>query len=601
MNFETLTLRPYQREAQQAILAARDRGFRAQLVSLATGLGKTVIIATLPKLLDLRPTDVSLVIAHREELIQQIVEKMRSQNPDAVVGIEKAEDRAPENCSIVVATVQTLTGTRLSEFMRRFGRRIALFVIDEAHHAAAPTYRAILSKISQRRPEALILGFTATPSRGDGIRLIDDGIFHQLVYQMDARAAIEAGYLVPIRSYAVSSDTDLDTIATRGGDFVLGQLADAVDTEQRNALILDAYAQYTPNAKALIFTASVEHARNVAALFKNAGYNAAFASGETPPAERERIVRDFRGTKVDILVNCGLYLEGFDVPSIEVIINARPTKSATLYTQITGRGMRPLDEYAYVLSELPSAEARREVIAQSPKPYGIVIDIVDQVRRHQLITLPYLWGMPAQVDAQGRPISQVAQRYEELFRRASREAARVRTAEQIETVLIDLDQAAKQRPNQIAAWQPITQEHWAFEPTPERLARDRNGRPVPHFQQQYEQLITMAKNIAPHENAEAFALRLLNVDKRAVRLESVRFDASYNGSSWTVKMSNGTGTSKEIATAPNLPLAFKAVDDWRQSRHLAEPPPPSTAAVDRAGAKRRRFRPRRRRKVAATV
>jgi superfamily II DNA or RNA helicase len=330
VNFETLRLRPYQREAQQAILAARNRGFQSQLVSLATGLGKTVVIATLPKLLELRSSDATLVIAHREELIQQLVEKMRSQNPQALVGIEKAEERAPESCDIIVATVQTLTGARLEEFLKRFGRRIALFVIDEAHHAAAPTYQVILAQIRRRRPDALVLGFTATPSRGDGALLIDDGIFHQLVYQKDARAAIEAGYLVPIRSYAVAGDTDLDGVATRGGDFILGQLAEAVDTEPRNRLIVDAYTQYTPHRKALVFTASVEHARNVAALFLQAGYKAAFASGETPRAERERIVRDFRGSRVDVLVNCGLYLEGFDVPSIEVILNSSPTKSTTL-------------------------------------------------------------------------------------------------------------------------------------------------------------------------------------------------------------------------------------------------------------------------------
>jgi len=592
VNFDTLRLRPYQREAQQAILAARDRGFRSQLVSLATGLGKTVVIATLPKLLDLRAADIALVIAHREELIQQLVERLRAQNPGAVVGIEKAEDRAPDNCAIVVATVQTLAGVRLEEFLKRFGRRIALFVIDEAHHAAAPTYRAILSKILQRRPDALVLGFTATPSRGDGALLIDDGIFHQLVYQMDARAAIMAGYLVPIRSYAVSTDIDLDGVATRGGDFALGQLAEAVDNEQRNRLIIDAYTQYTPHRKALVFAASVEHARNVAELFLEAGYKAAFASGDTPSRERERIVRDFRGSRVDVLVNCGLYLEGFDVPSIEVILNARPTKSATLYTQITGRGMRPLDDYAYVLSELPSAEARREVIAQSPKPYGIVIDIVDQARRHQIVTLPYLWGMPSQVNAEGWPISQVAERYEELFRRAPREAARVRSAEQIESVLIDLDEAAIQQNGPAAAWQMVSPEHWRFEAAPERTARDRRGRIIPHFQHHFEKLVAAAKQIAPHENAEAFAMRSLNADRRAVRLEALRFDAVFSGDGWAVTMSNGSPTPKEIGVAANLPLAFKAVDDWRQARSAVAEPQERPAVASAFNA-RRRFRRRR--------
>jgi superfamily II DNA or RNA helicase len=554
--FSTLRLRPYQIEAQQAIVEARKRGFRAQLVSLATGLGKTVVIATLPELLELRPSDVTLVVAHRDELIQQLVERMKSQNPDAMVGVEKADESATDDCSIVIATVQTLTGARLNRFAAKFGRRISLFVIDEAHHAAAPTYRAILDKILTKRPDALVIGFTATPHRGDGVRLTE--IFPDIVYSMDARQAIVGGYLVPVRSYAVATDTNLDEVSSRGGDFVLGQLADAVDNEERNSKVLEAYQTLTPGKKALVFTASVEHARNVAQLFKDAGIKAAFASGDTPQAEREKIVAGFRGSKIDVLVNCGLYLEGFDVPSIQVIINARPTKSTTLYTQVTGRGLRPLDEYAYVLSELPSADARRQVIAMSDKPYAIIIDIVDQARRHQLVTLPTLWGLPAQIDAQGRPISEVAERYEELFRRSSRQAARVRTAEQIETALIELDEAAKPKANQAPAWQMISPEHWRIERAPQRVARDRKGRPVPHFDEQFERLVSMAKKIAPHEDAEGFALRLLNVDRRAVTQESALIDVTLRGESWVATFRNGKAPARDILTAATLPDAIAA-------------------------------------------
>jgi superfamily II DNA or RNA helicase len=554
LNFSTLRLRPYQLEAQQAIVEALKRGFRAQLVSLATGLGKTVVIATLPELLELRPTDVTLVVAHRDELIQQLVERMKMQNPDAIVGVEKADEYAAEECTIVVATVQTLTGPRLNRFAAKFGRRIALFVIDEAHHAAAPTYRAILDKILTKRPDATIIGFTATPHRGDGIRLTE--IFPDIVYTMDARAAIDAGYLVPVRSYAVNTETNLDEVGSRAGDFILGQLAEAVDTEERNLRVLEAYQTLTPGKKTLVFTASVEHAKNVAALFKEAKIKAAFASGDTPQAEREAIVAGFRGSKIDVLVNCGLYLEGFDVPSIEVIINARPTKSTTLYTQVTGRGMRPLDEYAYVLSELPSAEARREVIAQSGKPYEIIIDIVDQARRHQLVTLPTLWGLPAQIDAQGRPISGVAERYEELFRRAPREAARVRTAEQIENALIELDEAAKPKKAQSAAWQPVGPDHWRLERPPTRAARDRKGRPVAHFSEQFERLVGMAKKIAPHEDAEGFALRLLDVDRRSITEEAMQIDVTRRGDAWIATLRSGKGPARDLLSAPTLPDAI---------------------------------------------
>jgi superfamily II DNA or RNA helicase len=591
--YDTLRLRPYQTEAQQAIVSARDRGVKSQLVSLATGLGKTVIIATLPRILELRPTDVILVVAHRDELIQQIVDKMRSQNPQAHVGIEKAEERASIGCSIVVATVQTLTGKRLDEFALRFGRRIGLFVIDEAHHAAAPTYRAILDKVTAKRNDALVIGFTATPQRGDGARLGE--VFDETVYAMDARAAIDSGYLVPVRSYAISSDTDLDAVASRGGDFVLGALAEAVDTEERNHLIIDAYLTYTPKAKALVFTASVEHARHVAQLFLDEGVKAAFASGETKDDEREAIVAGFRGDRIDVLVNCGLYLEGFDVPSIEVIINARPTKSTTLYTQITGRGLRPLDELSFVLSNLPTADPRREVIAQSRKPYAIVIDIVDQVRRHQLVTLPALWGLPSQIDSEGRPISEVARRYEELCERSPRDAARVRTAAQIETALIDLDDTSQVKP----VWQPVGVDHWRIAFPPKLMARDRRGRLIPHFAELFEQHKTMVQKIAPHESAQASALRLLNADPRSVRVESFQIDIEPRGDAFFATLRTSNGVPREIFTAASVVDAMGKSQELLESGALfAAPAPFKTKAPP---AERRRIPWRRRRSAPQTA
>jgi superfamily II DNA or RNA helicase len=533
-------LRPYQIEAQNAILAARERGTRRQLVSLATGLGKTVVIATLPRLLKLRPGDVTLIIAHRDELIQQIEQKIREENPEALIGIEKAERRASDECSVVVATVQTLAGRRLDEFIARFGRRISLFVIDEAHHAAAPTYRAIVDAIISARPDANVIGFTATPNRGDGIRLVD--VFHEIVYSMEARAAIDAGYLVPVRSFAVATRTNLDDVASRAGDFVLGQLAQAVNTTERNARIVDAYRRHTPDAKALVFTASVEHARDVAQAFVTGGINAEYASGETPREERERIISDFRADRVQVLVNCGLYLEGFDVPSIEVVINARPTKSTTLYTQITGRGLR---------------SERRELIATSGKPFAIVLDLVDQAHRHAIVTLPSLWGLPLQIDAQGSPVSHVAARYEELCRRDPKLAARVRTFDEIETALVELD--AREAPvahNKVAVWQPITPEHWRLDRPPQRMAKDTQGRPIENLDEKYNQLLAEARRIAPKQNAEAFARRMLEamyqIDFRTLIQAPVRVDVQRRGTVFVASLIVGDAAPRDIAAAPEL-------------------------------------------------
>ncbi len=536
---------------------------RTQLVSLATGLGKTVIIATLPKLLSLRPGDVTLVVAHRDELIEQIVDKMRVENPEAIIGVEKAERRAGDECNIVVATVQTLAEKRLEEFVRRFHRRISLFVIDEAHHAAAPTYRAIVDAVLAQRPEAMVLGFTATPNRGDGVRLVD--VFEKIVYTMDARKAIDAGYLVPVKSYAVATGTNLDEVASRGGDFVIGQLAAAVNTVDRNARIVAAYKQHTPGLKALVFTASVEHARDVAEEFVARGVNAEWASGETPRDERERIVREFRGDGIDVLVNCGLYLEGFDVPSVQVILNARPTKSTTLYTQITGRALRPLDEIAGPLSNTSSALERRELVEKSTKPAAIVVDLVDQAQRHQLVTVPSLYGLPPHIDAQGQMTAQVADKFEELLRRDPKRAAKVRSAEEIETALVEIDAFAA--PREIKpTWQAIDPvDHWRLELPPQRVGIDRRGRPIAEFGRKWDQWVAEARRVAPHEDAERFANRMLNVDQRSVRWEKRRIDVKRDGEKYMTLYSTEDLPERVIEVSSSLPgalgSAYQRVDE----------------------------------------
>ena len=270
--------------------------------------------------------------------------------------------------------------------MQRFHRRISLFIIDEAHHAAAPSYRAIVDAILAQRPEAMVVGFTATPNRGDGVRLVD--VFEKIVYSMDARKAIDSGYLVPVKSYAVATSTNLDDIASRAAT------SSSVNSRRRSTPSIATHASLPPTNKIRRDSkhwCSRLRSNTRATSPKNSSPTTSrpeWASGETPKDERERIVRDFRNGDLDVLVNCGLYLEGFDVPSVQVILNARPTKSTTLYTQITGRALRPVDEIAHTLSVTDSALMRRELVEKSTKPAALIIDFVDQAQHHQLVTLP---------------------------------------------------------------------------------------------------------------------------------------------------------------------------------------------------------------------
>jgi superfamily II DNA or RNA helicase len=514
---------------------------------------------------------------------------MKFLNPTRKVGIEKAAKRATEDCQIVVATVQSLTEKRLQEFMARFGSRIALFVIDEAHHAAAPTYRAIVTTIRWRRDDAMIMGFTATPRRADKVGLGD--IFQKIVYSMDTAESVEQGYLVPVHAYTVHTQTSLDTVNTRAGDFVVGELAEAVDNEERNRQIIDAYLERVPGRKALVFAASVAHAKNLRDAFVKRGIKALFASGDTPPEERAKVVSDFRKGKAQVLVNCGLYLEGFDVPSIETIVNARPTKSQTLYTQITGRGLRPVDEIANVLSDAPDAELRRTLIRQSHKQFAIVLDIVDIARRHELITAPTLWGLPAQIEIEGRDIADVSKLYDRLVELDPKIAARVRTASAIEKTVIELEKAATARAN-VATWQPAAENHWRIVLPPKRVARDRSGKLIVNFDQEFSKLVNEAKRVNPNGDAEGFALRVLNVDKRSIREEGATVDVKPRGDVFVATISIGEDPSRDLATGQSLVDAIGKADAKIHSGEIYE-------SVGRRSKRRREVGRGRRRRTTA--
>ncbi|MGH7714545.1 MAG: DEAD/DEAH box helicase, partial [Vulcanimicrobiaceae bacterium] len=353
-----------------------------------------------------------------------------------------------------------------------------------------------------------------------------------------------------------------------------------------------AYLERVPGRKALVFAASVAHARNLRDAFKESGIPALFASGDTPPEERAKVVADFRKGKASVLVNCGLYLEGFDVPSIETIINARPTKSQTLYTQITGRGLRPVDEIANVLSDAPDPELRRTLIRQSHKQFAVVLDIVDIARRHELITAPTLWGLPAQIDIEGRNVGEVSRLYDTLVGLDPKIAARVRTSSAIEQAVQELEAASLVRAN-LSTWQPIGDNHWRISLPPKRIARDRTGKLIPDFSQEFSKLVTEAKRINPNGDAEGFALRVLNVDKRSIREESATIDVRARGEVFVATVAVGDDPSRDLATGATLVDAIGKADARVATGDIYETVgrrPKRRGAASGGGQRRRRHR-----------
>ena len=379
-----MQLRNYQQEALDAMLKAERSGIKKQLVVLPTGAGKTVLFAHLPIVRnDSLPM---LVLAHRTELLQQAKNKIESMNPELSVGIEKAESKAGK-ADVVVASVQTLgrgNSNRIEGFEQDYFKTI---IIDEAHHAAASSYQKILNYFNSD----YVLGVTATPQRSDSVRLVDT--FDEIVYYKSIEDLINDGWLCPLIGYRVKTDTDISDVEITNGDYRQEQLAEAIDNPTRNTCIVNAFLDLASDKKTVIFAANIAHARNLATSFAaQTRTEVRVVLGETPDEEREQILKDFKSGKVQVIINVGVLTEGFDEPSIQAIILARPTRSTLLYTQIVGRGTR--------LNE--------------GKPNCMIIDIADATKGKKPVSLPTLLGLPPDFDLQGQSFTEVAKEFEKL-------------------------------------------------------------------------------------------------------------------------------------------------------------------------------------------
>jgi ATP-dependent helicase IRC3 len=397
----TIQLRPYQQEALDAVNAFSDKGINRQLVVLPTGAGKTVIFSHLPQTKnDSLPM---LVLAHRAELLYQAKEKIGWSNPELDIQIEQA-DNVAGHCDVVVASVPTLGRAESERILKYPKNYFKTIVIDEAHHAAAPTYRRILDYFNP----SLLLGVTATPQRSDNTRLTD--VFDEIVYYKTIQDLIEDGYLCSLVGYRIKTETDISGVATNEGDYVASQLEDAIDTPERNAHIVAAYHSLVPESKAIVFCAGVKHANNLASSFSATQVPTEVILGDTSTQDREHILARFKSGKTRVLVNVGVLTEGFDEPSIQSIILARPTRSTLLYTQIVGRGTRLYEG----------------------KPHCTILDFVDTTKGKKPIGLPSLLGLPPEFDLQGQDLIEVAKKYKELEDYCPGEAVRVLDPNDIE-------------------------------------------------------------------------------------------------------------------------------------------------------------------------
>jgi len=386
------TLRKYQVETLGAIVKAYDAGVRRQLLAMATGTGKTVIFANLLQAMNHRIPGQMWVIAHREELIDQAVTKIRDWNPSLIVDKEMAEHYANPFADVIVSCVASI-GRKGTKRSGRFDwDAVTKVVIDEAHHTPASTYMNFLELTGvMTNSRKLLLGVTATPKRGDGKALAQ--IYQKIVYSYPIRNAIEDGWLVDLRGYRIRSATNLDDVPTTAGDFQTDELSGAVNNDTRNQLVVKGWMDRAEGKQTVCFCVDIEHAKDLAETFRGCGIKAKAVWGSDP--DRAEKLRAHKAREITVLCNCGVLTEGYDDWRIGCIVLARPTKSGSLYTQMVGRGTR-LQKDTGNLVEAIAAGVKLE------KTECILIDVCDTTSNHSLETLPSLFGIDSDLDLNGQ-------------------------------------------------------------------------------------------------------------------------------------------------------------------------------------------------------
>lgn len=307
-NFK-ITLRTYQEEC---LVSIPEQG--KFLIQMATGLGKTVTFSRIPR------RGRMLILSHREELVKQPAKYF-----DCSVGFEQGK-YTQKGEEVISASIQSIA-RRLDRYEPK---DFDVIVVDEAHHAVANNYQKVLDYFQAR----LILGFTATPNRGDNVRL--DNVFESIIFQRDLKWGIQHGYLTNLECLKVDIGYSLQNVATSMGDYKLNELDRAVNQDSMNYGIAEAYWNYA-KGQTIIFAISVDHCNKIANLIPGA----VVVSGITK--DRDNIIEKFKKKEINVLINCMVFTEGTDIPNIETVIIARPTKSNALYTQMVGRGLRLYD------------------------------------------------------------------------------------------------------------------------------------------------------------------------------------------------------------------------------------------------------------------
>jgi len=392
--------RPHQREILDALQTERARGHHRNLVVAATGTGKTIVAALdyrrLRRTLD---RDRLLFVAHRKEILAQSLATYRTVVRDGGFGETLHSGDAPLSYDHVFASVQSLHADRLAEIPPD---HFDVVIVDEFHHAAAPTYERLLAHFEPR----VLLGLTATPERADGKDVLGwfDG---RVASELRLWKALDQDLLSPFHYFGVGDAPDISGVKWSGGRYRASELSGVYTADHFFAkrVIQQTAAKVADvqRMRALGFCVDIAHAEFMADRFAEAGIAAAAVSARSPGRERDQALRALERGELKVVFSVDLFNEGVDLPNVDTILFLRPTESPTVFLQQLGRGLRlaPDKECCTVLDFVGPAHRKfrfdarfrallggtrrsveRDIQAGFPKlPSGCVIQLDRQAER----------------------------------------------------------------------------------------------------------------------------------------------------------------------------------------------------------------------------
>ena len=343
----TMDIAPYsyQQEILDKLEAERTvRGYTRNLVVAATGTGKTVISALDYKRFckqHLGKPCRLLFVAHREEILRQSLYTFRAVLKDANFGELFVGNYRPEGIDHLFLSIQTLNS---QDFTAKTAPDFYDYiVVDEFHHAAAPTYQKLLTYYQPQ----ILLGLTATPERMDGKSVLPY-FSNRIAAEIRLPEAVDRKLLCPFQYFGVTDTVDLNTLKWSAGGYDKNELSSLYTlsgavANRRADLVVSSLLKYVTDideVKGLVFCVSIEHAEFMCRYFNSHGIPSIFLTGKSSDEERTAAKGRLISGEVRFIFVVDIYNEGVDIPEVNTVLFLRPTESLTIFLQQLGRGLR---------------------------------------------------------------------------------------------------------------------------------------------------------------------------------------------------------------------------------------------------------------------